>query len=153
MTPAHLSKSSFNQYPEYNCLNQMHLLVTFFFFIARVAGDLPSSTQNNIVASDYPLAWLLKKFKTNWSIVSLRIHLPLRNVVMDSGISWKICCCTLVQGWLFAATLRFFSVLLGIRTWVLAFRKHSSHPELWVLTTRLKHTDDDDDWNGSLESC
>lgn len=63
----------------------MHLLV--IFFIARVVGYLPSSTQNNIVASDYPLAWLLHKFKINVLIVGLRIHWPLRNVVMDSCIS------------------------------------------------------------------
>lgn len=53
------------------------------FFIARVAGYLPSSTQNNIVASDYPLVWLLKKFKTNLSAVGLKIHSPLRNAVTD----------------------------------------------------------------------
>lgn len=61
------------------------------FFIARVVGYLPSSTQNNIVASDYLLAWLLKKFKTNLLIVGLRIHSPLGDVVMDSCISWRIC--------------------------------------------------------------
>lgn len=53
------------------------------FFTARVVGYLPSSTQNNIVASDYPLVWLLKKFKTNLSVVGLKIHSPLRNVVAD----------------------------------------------------------------------
>ena len=73
------------------------------FFIARVVGYLPSSARNNIAASDYPLAWLLNKFKINVLIVGLRIHSPLRNVVMDSCISWKICSCALTRGWLFLA--------------------------------------------------
>lgn len=76
------------------------------FFIASVVGYLPSSTQNNIVARDYPLAWLLNKFEINLLIVGLRIHSPLRNVVMDSCISWKICSCALARGWLFLAAPR-----------------------------------------------
>lgn len=78
-----------------------------FFFIARVVGYLPSSTQNNIVASDYPLAWLLRKFKTNLSIVGLRIHSPLINVVMDPAVLEKSVSVynSLAQGSLFAATL------------------------------------------------
>ena len=52
------------------------------FIIARVVGCLPSSTQNNIVACDYPLVWLLKKFQTNLSVVGWRIHWLLREVVV-----------------------------------------------------------------------
>lgn len=105
MTQAHLSKSGFNQYPEYNCSNQMHLLV--IFFIARVVGYLPSSTQNIIVASDYPLAWLLREFKTNLSIVGLRIQSPPINVVMDPAFLENSVSIynSLAQGLLFAATL------------------------------------------------
>lgn len=80
MILAHLSKSSFNQYPEYNCLNLMHSLVIFY---SSVVGYLPSSTQSNIVANDYLLAWLLRIFKINLSVVGIEIHSPPRNVVMD----------------------------------------------------------------------
>lgn len=99
----------------------MHLLV-IFFFIARVVGYLPSSTQNNIVASDYPLAWLLREFKTNLSIVGLRIQSPLINVVMDPAFLENSLSIynSLAQGWLFAVILCSPPSRQRFEPWVLA---------------------------------
>lgn len=90
-----------------NIIARVKCICLSYFFIAGVVGYLPSSTQNNIAASDLPLAWLLRKFKTNLSIVGLRIHSPLTDVVMDPAFLEKSVPVynSLAQRWLFAATL------------------------------------------------
>lgn len=80
----------------------MHSLV---IYRAKVVGYLPSCTQNNIVVSDDPLVWLLRKFKTNGSMVGLGTRVHLRDVVPKPCISQGICSYALTQEWMLLATL------------------------------------------------
>lgn len=120
------------------------------FFIASVVGYLPSSTQNNIVASDYPLPWLLRKFKTNVSIVGLRIHLPLRDVVMDSLISWRIYTRTNPR-MDFSGHTVFLTDLLEMRTLALALQRTSLVP--WTVSISIDNTFQTRRWWWWLKGC
>lgn len=138
MTEAHPSKSSFNQYPEYNCSNQMYSLV---IYRAKVLGHLPSCTQNNIVVSDDPLVWLLKKFKTNGSMVGLGICVPLRDVVPKPCISQGICSHALTREWMLLARQCSWGLELGPSPPVCVTHRldceHRCWQHLWTMLTMV----------------